>query len=444
MLSQDNLKKILELKSGVRWLYTNNYFFMFKADLSQIKVEVRENFRQKGKNYANSLIKRCLEHGNKLVSVSKAIQKKSEKIDKNKMHQLLNEYITTASNYMIFQNIALFEDSIAEITQELVRKYAKSDQETIKLTDLITTPSKLTAAENEMDDFLKICTKENPSKLLEDHAKKYGWLSIRFFVGVPWTKEAVISRQKDNDVAKQELESRIEHRKNVEKNISSAIKIFDRKDNEIVKLIRDIVYLRTQRTDFFQESSYYVQPLVKSIAKELGVTYSELLYLSGPEVLDALQGRLNYLDTIKKRKTGFLVVFDQDRDIVLESLAAVKFVQERSILRRNVEDVKEVCGNVAYPGYAKGKVRIVKTDKDNANFIRGEILVSIITTPNLTPSMEKAAAIITDEGGITCHAAIFAREMKKPCIIGTKVATKVFKDGDLVEVDAERGIVRKV
>jgi pyruvate,water dikinase len=56
--------------------------------------------------------------------------------------------------------------------------------------------------------------------------------------------------------------------------------------------------------------------------------------------------------------------------------------------------------------------------------------------------MKRASAFITDEGGITCHAAIVARELKKPCIIGTKIATQVLKDGDEVEVDAERGIVR--
>jgi pyruvate,water dikinase len=56
--------------------------------------------------------------------------------------------------------------------------------------------------------------------------------------------------------------------------------------------------------------------------------------------------------------------------------------------------------------------------------------------------MNKASAFITDEGGITCHAAIVARELNKPCIIGTKIATKVLKDGDMVEVDAERGVVR--
>ena len=64
-----------------------------------------------------------------------------------------------------------------------------------------------------------------------------------------------------------------------------------------------------------------------------------------------------------------------------------------------------------------------------------------MTRPEYLPVMHLAAAFVTDEGGIASHAAIVAREMKKPCIIGTKIATQVLKDGDLVEVDAEKGIV---
>jgi pyruvate, water dikinase len=67
-----------------------------------------------------------------------------------------------------------------------------------------------------------------------------------------------------------------------------------------------------------------------------------------------------------------------------------------------------------------------------------------MTTPDFVPIMGKAGAIITDEGGITCHAAIVSREMKIPCVVGTEIATKVLKDGDLVEVDADNGVVRKV
>ena len=82
--------------------------------------------------------------------------------------------------------------------------------------------------------------------------------------------------------------------------------------------------------------------------------------------------------------------------------------------------------------------------KDQDKLKKGEILVTSMTTPDYLPSMQKASAFVTDEGGITCHAAIIAREMKKPCIIGTKIATKILKDGDLVEVDADKGVVRKL
>ena len=73
-----------------------------------------------------------------------------------------------------------------------------------------------------------------------------------------------------------------------------------------------------------------------------------------------------------------------------------------------------------------------------------DVLVAISTGPEIILACQKAGAIITDEGGIISHAAIISRELKIPCIIGTKVATKVLRDGDLVEVDAEKGVVRKI
>jgi len=65
-----------------------------------------------------------------------------------------------------------------------------------------------------------------------------------------------------------------------------------------------------------------------------------------------------------------------------------------------------------------------------------------MTTPKFTPILQRAAAIVTDEGGLTCHAAIIARELKVPCLIGTKNATDMLEDGMMVEVDADNGIVK--
>lgn len=99
-------------------------------------------------------------------------------------------------------------------------------------------------------------------------------------------------------------------------------------------------------------------------------------------------------------------------------------------------------GAVANKGAVRGKVKIVTEENlKNNNFKTGHILVSINTDVRYLPFMKKAAAIITDKGGILSHAAIVARELKKPCIVGTNKATQVLKDGDMVEVDANKGIV---
>jgi phosphohistidine swiveling domain-containing protein len=104
--------------------------------------------------------------------------------------------------------------------------------------------------------------------------------------------------------------------------------------------------------------------------------------------------------------------------------------------------IKECKGRVAYPGCVTGKVCVIFKGEDFDSFEDGSVLVTSMTRPEFVPLMKKAIAIVTDEGGITCHAAIVSRELKKPCIIGTKVATQVLKDGDMVEVDANSGIVR--
>ena len=101
-------------------------------------------------------------------------------------------------------------------------------------------------------------------------------------------------------------------------------------------------------------------------------------------------------------------------------------------------------GQIACTGYAKNEVRIIRGVLEFSKMRDKAVLVTSMTTPDFVPLMQKASAIVTDEGGITSHAAIVSRELGIPCIIGTKIATKVFKDGDLVEVDANKGIVRKV
>ena len=104
--------------------------------------------------------------------------------------------------------------------------------------------------------------------------------------------------------------------------------------------------------------------------------------------------------------------------------------------------VDVISGQSASPGRAKGRVRVALGAPESYGLKEGEILVCPMTSPDYVPAMKRSAAIVTDEGGLLSHAAIMSREFGKPCIVGTKIATRVLKDGEMVEVDADKGVVQ--
>ncbi|KAF5069799.1 Phosphoenolpyruvate synthase [anaerobic digester metagenome] len=100
-----------------------------------------------------------------------------------------------------------------------------------------------------------------------------------------------------------------------------------------------------------------------------------------------------------------------------------------------------VEGQGASPGVVSGRVVIVRDVKDTSGVKDGDILVTKMTNPDMVPAMRRVSAIVTDEGGMTCHAAIVSRELGTPAVVGTKKATKLLKDGQIVTVDGEKGII---
>lgn len=159
--------------------------------------------------------------------------------------------------------------------------------------------------------------------------------------------------------------------------------------------------------------------------------------------LDEILNKKITINTLRSRKNGYIfyqgkIYNNPDIDKFLKT-KNIDIVKEEIFQKNNDLIIK---GNSAYRGKIEGVVRKVFEVADMKKVKKGDILVTSMTTPDLIAINKNFSAIITDEGGITCHAAIIAREMKKPCIIGVKIATKVLKDGDLVEVDADRGIVK--
>jgi len=116
----------------------------------------------------------------------------------------------------------------------------------------------------------------------------------------------------------------------------------------------------------------------------------------------------------------------------------------KNLEEKIASNTQVIKGTTACLGKARGSVKIIITEEDQQKMNKGDILISPMTTPRLMTAIKKAAAIVTDEGGMTAHAAIVSREFNIPCIVGTKIASKVLKDGDIVKVDATKGLVSKI
>jgi phosphohistidine swiveling domain-containing protein len=194
--------------------------------------------------------------------------------------------------------------------------------------------------------------------------------------------------------------------------------------------------LRENTQDFVPASENIINNSLRAIYPELGD-------LAGVLRIDEVKSnKIPTTQELEMRQKGYFFV---DNHIYTNN--SRKFIEDKYNLMLQTFDEKSVdsiTGVVAYGGsnVLIGKVSVVKNIKDFEKVRSGDILVSPMTLPNFLPIIKLSSAIITDEGGALCHAAIVSREMKKPCIIGTKIATKVLKDGDLVEVDANHGVVK--
>ncbi|HCU70491.1 MAG TPA: hypothetical protein DIC35_01905 [Candidatus Moranbacteria bacterium] len=190
----------------------------------------------------------------------------------------------------------------------------------------------------------------------------------------------------------------------------------------------------------------FIGILIKEIGKRFDVKVTELyFYTYGEMILLLAENKKVRGDIIDRRKKGYILLIDSQKQTIVTGKGFINIF--RKFKNHENNENKKLKGSIAVKGIARGKVRLIIHNRKDVSkkvlcFQKGEILVTEMTRPGTIMACNKAAAIITDEGGITCHAAIVARELGIPCIIGTKIATQVLHDGDLVEVDANEGIIR--
>ncbi|HSE10409.1 MAG TPA: phosphoenolpyruvate synthase [Nocardioidaceae bacterium] len=132
---------------------------------------------------------------------------------------------------------------------------------------------------------------------------------------------------------------------------------------------------------------------------------------------------------------------EQDRTWIVQS-RPITTLGEEAVEAEEEPGSVLVSGLAAAPGIVSGPVRILRSTADAPRLLEGDVLVATMTSPDWVPTMRRAAALVTDGGGVTCHAAIVGRELHLPTVVATRTATTVLRDGEMVTVDGGRGVVR--
>lgn len=189
----------------------------------------------------------------------------------------------------------------------------------------------------------------------------------------------------------------------------------------------------------FTQTLEFDKCMSKILAQKVNIKNSNLLlYMSKSELKNAFNKKI--IPDEKKLKARH----DLSALVFLTKSPRLYTGTEAKSIENSLADVNPTLlkGTTAYAGKVSGTVRIIKDPGNVKVFNKGDILVAPMTRPEYLPLMKKSGAMVTEAGGILSHAAITAREIKKPCVIGTMIATKILKDGDIVEVDANKGIIK--
>jgi len=212
---------------------------------------------------------------------------------------------------------------------------------------------------------------------------------------------------------------------------------------ELANLLAFLTVFQDERKEHILRAIDELGVVVKEVAREFNIDEKDLLLLAPSEVKEKKFLQNRFKEEITERGKYSLVIYSNDPKegtkvfFGEEAKKKIKHILEE----KNQDNIDSIYGTCASTGKAVGRVEICRNLEEINNFKEGCVLVASMTRPEYLPAMKKSVAIVTDEGGLTSHAAIVARELGVPCVIGTKNASKILQNGDLVEVRANHGQV---
>lgn len=287
---------------------------------------------------------------------------------------------------------------------------------------------------------------------LHDHTEKHGWVYY-VYAGPAYSEKEFLEFIRDylkkGIKPEEKLKDFVVRKKNILERQKKYIKDITPTEFEkaILRLASKVVYGKPRRKDYQSKAYWHCEKLQREIGKRLDLTLEEVRFypidllkeglLDGKEVDKNIIAQVMDCYVCLPNDNGTItVLYGKDAQQFCKD-----YITSEDLNEKKVTELKGMCACI---GKATGTVKVINHPDEMKKMEYGDILVSAATTPAIVTAMKKAAAIITDEGGLTCHASIVSRELNIPCVVGTRIVTKICKDGDLVEVDATKGIVKKI
>lgn len=455
--NRDIFKRVL----GIDFAYSN---MKKDADYNEFtdqgeeaqSIEIVKEKTAKDFSFLQELAEKSYEKSRKMLSVAKKVSTSNFREFSNPELKLFFDEI--ALEFLEYQPVIFLVFPVEKYLEELLRaeisRIAEEKGRGEKKKEyfsIFSMPKKELVVVMEEKSLLEIVIAKKEGKeikqMLRNHLKEFAWIPTDDPTGKPWTEYDLEKRietllemnpeEKLKKMVKGEKQREQTFRKYVEE------LELDNKTLGLVNITREFVFLRNYRIESWIQANFLVRDFLEFVASKADLKLGELFALSSEEISAFLgKGEIVSRKEIEKRLKAYAYT-------KLDEKFEAFFGEEAQKLghfhpKEKEATSKEIRGSTANKGKAIGTVKVIRELSEISKVEKGDILVASMTVPQYIPAMEKAAALVTDEGGITCHAAIVSRELGVPCIVGTGNATKLLKDGDRVEVDANQGTVRKL
>ena len=433
----------------------NNYFWQLTPEVN-LKLMAESMYSEYCKDPIS--FKRFLIDQKKVFDSLENIWRESKNKERI-THDMFSNFFDKCQEWWLYGVIGEDKGKIAQdaLVNKLVRRLGITPEKAYELTSTLSHPDLLSGFAQEKVEFLKLCIKaKNSASVINPDIASY--IELFFYKNTSFydyeliNVESVTKRINDKNSVTTISELNLEldeifktHEFIMKEKVSIKQNLQFTKDEMItLEYLQIITQWVDDRKIYMMKQFFYLISFVHRIADQYKIKYEDIALYPFKAVSQLLMAgnKLSPAETANF-STGTMFCYQSGVDSILFK---DREAEELFKIAQHVKETDNIKGVVASKGTGKiirGTVQIIRDPKNDA-LETGNVMVTSMTRPEFVPMMKGALAIITDEGGIACHAAIVSRELKKLCVIGTKKSTRVLKDGDTVEIDPNTGIIKKI